>query len=601
MSLFDPNTVAVVDDIPDNNGVVKAPEETGEAMKPHDPANVLDSQDDVINLDKVLDDQDVDESVGSDSIFNYNQSVATPSNEDIREDLSVPKKISKEDAFNSFFAGLESSLVTYETGVNPEITSADYNPQMAVIPLKDPTITKTSDDIKDQFGVHLENDIDQVDDVVPFDEQNAYNVINNIRSISQESLLPIHAEDGVTYADIVQDEKYVNTYSAALSDAEERISDIKSQIEETGGIDKTMVLALENIQPGIITRSLSLESFTAYPTKTNLVASLEAADGWVVGAKVLGGAVIFGLIVKMLLWIRDKLNGKVAISDKEISAAKERKDYILKDINDIATKDIDVIRTNPTIVKKINERCRALLKSDRYEVKLNNIAEANNVFLQQYTHAEFKNFSKLHGLIVTNKNINGGMASMAKFLNTKLRELEVKFTNYEGAFRSTNMMDPAQYNTDWSEAGDILKQLGFDYKPKNEQKLGDYLRGEVSAMSKTHEAIPTYQTLAANSYSPDNANGLDEVKKGIETLLKKVTKLSQDHTTFPDKEIGNNRQQIGTILQSEVNNLLGVAISAISMRNTGNAVSKKLVNVVNKTHAAWVDIFKGTPIKYGKS
>lgn len=596
--LFDPNTIAIVDDIPVDNSTTKVPEDTGEAMKPHDPANVVDSQDDTINLDNVLNDQDADEAVGTTSIFNYNKSVSTPSSEDIREDLNVPRRQpSAEDAFTNFFTSVESHLVQHETGVNPELTPADRNPQMAVIPLKDPAISKTSDDIKDQNGVLLEDNIVQDNDLEPFDEQNAYDVIGNIRNISQESLLPIHAEDGVTYADIVQDEKYVDTYTSALVEAETQILDIKSQIEECGGIDKSMAIALENIQPGILTSRVSIESFTAYPTKTNLLVSLEATDHWVVGAKVIGGAVIFGLIVKMLLWIRDKLNGTVKVSNQEVSAAKSKVENIISSINDIAQKNIDVIRTSPTIIKNINAECTALLKTN-YSAKVDNIAEANNVFLQQYTHQEFKNFSKLHGIIITNKGINGAMSKTAKLLIDKMKELESKFQAYETAFRSTNLMDVSQYTTDWSEATSLLKELGFDNKPSDPRKVGEYMRGMVTTLSKTHQAIPTYQTIAANSYSPDDAAGLDEVKRSIESLLKKVTKLSNDHTTFPDKDIGNNRQKVGQVLKDEVNNLMGISVSAIAIRNTGNGVARKLINVVNKTNSTWSRVFKGSPIKY---
>lgn len=597
MTLFDPNTVAVVDDIPEDSGVTKAPEETGQAMKPHDPANAAESQDDIINFDNVLENQDVDEAVGSDSIFNMNKS-STPSTESYWVQ-DTQTGIDRGIALNNFFASLESSLVTQEVGVNPEITSSDFNPQMAVIPLKDPAIAKTSDDIKDQNGVFIENEIQQNDDIQPFDETNAFNLINNIRSISQESLLPINIEDGVTYADIVHDERYVDTYTDALHDAQKRISDIRGQIEEVGGIDKATVLALEHIQPGIITNRVSLESFTSYPTKTNLMVSLEATDNWVTGAKVLGGAVLFGLIVKMLLWIRDKLGNKIEVSDKEISAAKEKKDTIVKDINDIASEHIDVIRTNPTIVKNINARCSALLKTD-YKVKLDNIAEANNVFLQQYTHQQFNKYNKLNAMIVTNKNVNAGMQHVSKFMLDKLKELEVKFNNYENAFRSTNIMDPAQYSTSWSEADKILKELGFEGKPADASKLGEYMRNSVTTLSKTHAPIPTYQTLSANSYSPDHTQGLEDVKRTIEGLLKKVTKLSEDHTTFPDKGIGSNRQQIGMLLKNEVSNLMGVALSAMAIRNAGNSMSKKLINVVKLTDDSWKAIFKGSPIKYGQ-
>ena len=596
MSLFDASTIAVANDVVDNNGT-PMPGETGNAMAPHDPANVVNTDDDIINIDKVLEDDTVHEAVGSDSIFGYSKGTNTPSTED-HKPVVDPTIVTRANALASFFASVESSVAHVETGTNPEITSSGFNPQMAVVPLDDPSITKTSDNIRDQFGVLLDDDINQNDDVTPFDPENAIGLINTIRTISSESLLPIHHEDGVTYADIVHDKNYVDSYTAALSDAELKLIEIRNNIEEVGGIDKSMAIALEHIQPGILTNRVSLESFTTYPTKTNLMVSLEATEHWVTGAKVLGGAVVFGLIVKMLLWIRDKLSGSVEISNKEISAAKSKKESIITDINNIAREHIDTIRTSPTIVKNINAKCTELLGSN-YSVKLENIAEANNVFLQQYTHQQFKNYSKLHSTIIANKNINGGMASISKFLLDKLKELEIKFTNYESAYRSTNLMDPAQYQTDWKEAGDIIKQLGFENKPQDPNKIGDYMSSTITTLSKSRVAIPSYETLNANSYSPDDTTGLDDVKKSIDALLKRVTKLSKDHTTFPDKAIGNNRQQIGVILKNEVNNLMGVSVGAIAIRNMGNGICKKLVIVVGNTNKAWIGIFKGSPIKYG--
>lgn len=596
MSLFDANTIAVANDVVDDNGTPK-PGETGNAMSPHDPANVVDSDDDIINIDKVLEDDTVHEAVGSDSIFGYSTGTNTTSTED-HKPVVDPTIVTRANAFANFFASVESSVATVETGSNPEITSSGFNPQMAVVPLDDPSITKTSDNIRDQFGVLLDDDVNQNDDVTPFDPENAIGLINTIRTISSESLLPIHHEDGVTYADIVHDKNYVDSYTTALSDAEFKLIEMRNNIEEVGGIDKAMAIALEHIQPGILTNRISLESFTTYPTKTNLLVSLEATDHWVAGAKLLGGAVVFGLIVKMLLWVRDKLSGSVSISNKEISAAKSKKESIINDINNIAREHVDVIRTSPTIVKNINAKCVELLGTN-YSVKVENIAEANVVFLQQYTHQQFKNYSKLHTIITSNKNINAGMSSISAFLLDKLKELEVKFTNYESAYRSTNLMDPAQYQTDWKEAGDILKQLGFENKPKDPNKIGDYMSHNINTLTKQRMAVPTYEVLSANSYSPDDTMGLEDVKKSIDNLLKRVTKLSKDHTTFPDKAIGNNRQQIGTILKDEVNNLMGVSIGAIAIRNMGNGICRKLVNVVGNTNKAWVGVFKGSPIKYG--
>ena len=598
MSLFDASTVAVVNDVIDDNNTPK-PGETGKAMAPHDPANVVNSDDDVINIDKVLEDDSVHEAVGSDSIFGYSKSTASPSVEDNKPVVNTDA-VNRQTTFQQFFASVESSVAHIETGTNPEITSSDFNPQMAVVPLDDPNISKTSDNIRDEFGVLLDNDINQNDDITPYDAENAVTLINTIRTISSESLLPIHAEDGVTYADIVHDQQYVDTYSDALADAEEKISDIRNNIEEMGGINKATAVALESIQPGILTNRVSLESFTTYPSKTNLLVSLEATEHWVTGAKVLGGAVIFGLIVKMLLWIRDKLSGTISISNKEVSKAKSKKENIVNDINSIAREHLATIRTHPTIVKNINAKCSELLKSN-YSVKVDNIAEANNVFLQQYTHQQFNNYNKLQAIIIANKNINGAMDHITKFLLSKLKELEVKFTNYEGAYRSTNMMDPAQYKTDWSESGKILKELGFENKPQDDNKIGDYTRSVIITLSKTKNAIPTYDALNSNSYSPDETLGLDDVKKSIDSLLKKVTKLSEDHTTFPDKSIGNNRQQIGGILKAEVNNLMGMSLSALAIRNAGNGICKKLVNVVVNTDNAWKAVFKGSPIKYGQS
>lgn len=597
MSLFDPNTVAIVDPVIPTNGVVTSPEDTGKAMAPHDPANSVDSKDDIIDLDKLIDPTDnPSEAIGSENIFNYNQEMSTPAVEDNGEAITASEQVK---AFNSFFLGLEHSLAVHETGVNPIITTSDVNPQMAVFPLDDLTVPKTSDDIKDVNGAYIQAGVHQANDIKPFDPEEAIDLVNNIRAISQESLVPIHQEDGVTYNDILQDEQYVDTYTEALIDAEERINDIKTHIAEVGGIDKATAIALENIQPGILSNRVSIESFTSYPTKTNLMISLEATDHWVTGAKVLGGAVIFGLIVKMLLWIREKLSGSINISDKEISAAKNKKDNIVKSINDIARTNVDVIRTDPTIVKRINAKGTALMGSE-YKVKITNIAEANNVFLQQICYSEFKNYNKLQVIIVSNKNINSGMGTITKFIGDKLKELETLFIDYESKFRSTNLLDSSKFITNWSEAEGILKTLGFEHKPANKVMIGDYMRNVVTTLAKTRVPTPSYESLSAHGYSPESASGLKDLNSSISKLLSRVTKLANDHTTFPDKNIGDNRNQVGTILKAEVNNLLGIALSAIAIRNSGDALSAKLVAIVNRTDKVWREVFAGTSISYGR-
>ena len=44
-----------------------------------------------------------------------------------------------------------------------------------------------------------------------------------------------------------------------------------------------------------------------------------------------------------------------------------------------------------------------------------------------------------------------------------------------------------------------------------------------------------------------------------------------------------------------------MSLSALAIRNAGNGICKKLVNVVVNTDNAWKAVFKGSPIKYGQS
>lgn len=597
MQLYDPNTVAIIDNGEEPNEFVKQPNETGKAMSPHDPANSATSGDDVINKgeDKVdvyntwVDDFTKalePDNIGTEGLFNFNAGFENKQNQPSTNvtDLNLSR--------STLFMSLEH-IAQNEVGTNPLITSGETNTQMAVFPLNDLTIPKTSDDVRDINGNKIENIIDQGE----LSLESLYDLVESIRAYSPESLLPVNLETGITYSEISDDNANVDAYVTALISAESNIISIREDIDNMGGIDKATAIAVEAIQPGILTSAVSIESFTSLPSRTNLNISIEKIENWIKGAKLLGAAAIFAVIVKMMFWLKDKVTGPNLVPSEKVKSAINKRVLLSETINNISNTYTDKIRTDPNIVKRINARAEKL-GNKPFRAKPDDIAAANGFFLQQHTFIRLKNFSKLEEMVITNKSINKAFQLVTDFIYKKFDELLDNVAKYEQSYRSTNNLDAKNFTTKWDGLTNSMSSLGIPNVPKESERIGLHLRNTVQQFQQTKAVVPTFEKLTAMEFVADETESLDKLSKKIEEMATKATNISKGHVDIPDETIRKNREIVSKVIKDECNVLLQSITSLLVIRKCGNGLSKAIIEIVDKVEAEWKGVFTGTGIVF---
>ena len=598
MALFDPNTIAIIGDTIVEDVVVKQPDETGQAMAAHNLLNSSSSSDykPKLGLDNNQNPEDLDEAIGTDEIFKFGDSSISEEELAIRVKKFDEEEMVRQANLNSFFTSLEH-LIQVEDNVNPILTDHAHNPQMTVVPLPDPTVPKTADDILDINGQKIDNTIDQDDNLVMWSME----YINLARRISQENLNPYPSDGKFTYKEILEDIDYTNVLANTVSETKSKILELKSNIKEQGGIDKSMVLALESAQPGLLTSRVSLESFTSYPSKTNLTISLEGVADWYAGANIVGGIAAFAVIVKIILWIREKLSGSIKVSNKDIEHTHEAKEAIDNTIQAIAKEKVDILRTDPQIMKRLNDACTRLNDNKKYTAKPDNILEAHIFITQQFVNRDFAKFNGLHSIIVTNKQITPALKKLTDFLIHKTEELSKKFEELKVIAKTTDKVDPNTFKGDWKPAYEGSKLLGFTQLPDDISKLGTHLNQTLADRVKKKIATPSYSTIAGHSYDPSSTEGLDHANASINKLLKDVQAAADVYKSIGDKDLADSRVECANILKGELTNLAAVSSEVIVIRNHAGQIVKLLHKVVSQTNGIWKGVFKGTEIQYKPS
>lgn len=94
-----------------------------------------------------------------------------------------------------------------------------------------------------------------------------------------------------------------------LDEPEQDATKVLKQLQEVGGVNRDMAIAIESMQPGIITDRFPLNSFTREYTRTNYGVALESAELVALAARAalaIGVGVVAGMLAS---WLYDKFFG----------------------------------------------------------------------------------------------------------------------------------------------------------------------------------------------------------------------------------------------------------------------------------------------------
>lgn len=149
-------------------------------------------------------------------------------------------------------------------------------------------------------------------------------------------------------SDVIND---CNEDHAAMHADELAMEQFCDHVRKSGRISKQIVQDVESIQPGLITKKIPLGRFTSFESTTNANVSLESMEGLQKGLKLAAAVAGAALLVKMILWIRNKygmitdttkaITGKLAMAKTDMATAYKN----IGDIESQNTQPDDDVRT----------------------------------------------------------------------------------------------------------------------------------------------------------------------------------------------------------------------------------------------------------------
>lgn len=363
-------------------------------------------------------------------------------------------------------------------------------------------------------------------------------MVSNASFTQPESYRPYAAPESVNMAAIdqldfndLEDEELEETLGG-IDDQLDQMSQDTAALEQfvveasKHGVSRSMVIDLESVYPGVITRKVTLSRFTSFKSPTNLAISIEEASAMAAGLKVAGIAVIAGVVAKLIHWIY-KRYGMATDSVKSITGhieqAEEKLIKLRKKVGE-AKGDFDKLSDpeKSSVLKALADKA-----SEKYSVNISGLKQTDPVYLFDdiLTAVLTKGAADSYNVAV-HELVSGGDAGNA--LATLKIAIEQGFTETEKALSS---IETIASNSDSSGTGITADKAHIEFKldavksalklsGANQAELIEQIKAKLDEWKAPYgKDIPEFKSIEKNLKDlPQKVEGLrgktdDDVKK----------------------------------------------------------------------------------------
>lgn len=393
------------------------------------------------------------------------------------------------------------------------------------------------------------------------------------------TLSELPEEDHVEVSDILNDIE-------VTAKLEERLVDLQNiylELEKTGGINKTLAIAVESISPGLLTDRLPINAYTNEISKTNYDVSLEDVVSGIVAT------------INFLINAIGKILSKVISYIKKIFYRFKRAEEVNGNVNQKTKKLCDEIYRLRT---RINAKDHSI-----YQSVFNKISSSVSQEL-------IDNSTDLYKDLVTGKSVSNLLLSIGSSFNKYIDELNSKVVLLDKAIAIASKARPTEIisvigdadkyikngNADSSING-LLKTSSTGTIAKDLPAVKDYIKHMDEI--KTQQAL-NYQAVfdlikSGNFKTVDRfMNDQGYLERNLDSLDKRVSNIDNlSKVNFNASiETANQIKSSLHVIKEEIAALQGFAESCSVVVNTNSNISSYFYNIINEHYKTLISDIK---------
>lgn len=485
--------------------------------------------------------------------------------------------------------------------LNPDgSVPADINTQMAVIPLTDPTEPKTWEEHYADMDLEPAS-VTSDDATVSIDEALLANSSVNGILASTGFDLTVASED-LSQGDAPNVDREIEALqeiNRRITDREDQATQIFNNLIENNGVDRETAEQLEKMKAGIITSQYSLEQFGRYPTLAGYQASLEASERVLMGAKLAGGAVLFGMLIKIVMYIRDKLKGATRVTEANREAVRKATEKLNAELIRIERDYADELAGNDKFKAAYSDMAK------RYNLRANlgstSLLEVNDGIRTFVVHKNLKpRFNKVMELLVKGDSIQQLTRILIDSLQAMAPAVEGAVHDLLNKFSSPDEIDVEQYKLDFSFVGGLEKALGISSNGTDVERL-TFFNDKYRQMLQPNSGVatPTFNKLMEFKFDMNGAYQFDDkYDRTLTKMLGDLGKLNKQAEVLQDQKLAANRKECVEILKAQLQGLLRLTTSLIATRDSASTLLKGGSGATKTAVQEWQKLFQNTGITF---
>lgn len=523
--------------------------------------------------------------------------VQEPSDPDKGEVVPQENALSLEAFMNLQFSLEDPTVPLNGDGSVP----SNINTQMAVMPVNDPTKPKTLEQLYTEMDLEPAPTVTDDSVNLSVDEAVVLNTQTNGILASTGFDLTTATEDLAMGEDphVVSHINALQEINNKLRDREGEAVDILNSLIDKGGVDRETAEQLEKLKTGIVTTRYSLEAFGRFPTMLGYRESLEATDAIKFGAAAAGAAVIFGILIKIVMWIRDKLNASSKVTESNREAIRKVTQTLNSELIRIERDYADDLAKNEKF--KANYANMAKKYNLRANFGSTSLLELNDGIRTAVVHNNLKGkYNKVMQMMIEGDKIQQLTRSLIDSIQAVVPAVEGNIHSLLNKFSGADELNVDEFKLDFKFIEPLEKTVGITSSGTETERV-TYFNDKFKQLLEPNSgaATPTFNKLIEFKFDLNGAYAFDaKYQQSLASMLRELAKLQKQAEALTDKAAADNRLECIRIVKGQAMAVMQLTSNLIAVRESAGRLLKGGSGATKEAIATWTSLFSGTGITF---
>lgn len=438
--------------------------------------------------------------------------------------------------------------------------------------------------------------------------ESAVAVFDNILShlgysgkISTEGeLIKPNPEQPVDLSILMEEIEYVDDELLRSQSRTDNLVELRNELIHLGGVTQDQAYAIESLVPGILSAKVNLNTFSKYPTRTNLNTTLVALEDLVETAAVAGVVILAVAITKIVKWIfkaieRIRYSAKTDATIVKYNAMYEK---LQKAIESTERRFGNTISRSAPYAEFIQ---RELFKVgiDAQGDVLWHPTKANELYMQGLWSMLAKPvYSEIHEGLYSGKTLHICMAA-SKLFDTGYRAVLAHFDIVKSNMSNDKIINPDSIVNHWKEMSPVADMLGVGMGKTPLSTIATINQHVMQNGQPTGKEPPKFPECRKFQFQMDKAFIFDNnAERKLGNMGAEVGRLQQRLKNIPDPNVRANRELVLKLMLEEIKTVAQCLMLMITIQNSVITYVSYLNQTISRTTRVWEEAFSKANVHF---